>query len=339
MMAQIILLILVFVATILGIAFFKRIGAARMLDIPNERSSHSAPTPRGAGIVLVAVCLTAYIVMCATTEHQINWGYLIGAIIVSAISWLDDVFGLPALVRFSIHAIAAALIIASGGSFNSVSLPFIAAPIDLGWFGTVLTFLWIVWLINAYNFMDGIDGIAGIQAVVAGTAWAILACFAGESIIFGLSAAIAVASIGFLVFNWAPASVFMGDVGSAFLGFTFAVIPLFSDWDRSAFSSWTLLAGIVFVWPFVFDAVLTFSRRLFKGEPVWIAHRQHLYQRLVQRDYAHSTVSCIYGLAGALVAAAFFSRFRLPGISDVLLLSSMTAVAAVIILLTAGKKV
>ena len=151
-------------------------------------------------------------------------------------------------------------------------------------------------MINAYNFMDGIDGIAGSQAVVAGAGWFILGVLADVPAVAGLGLVLAASSIGFLIHNWHPASIFMGDVASGFLGYMFAILPLMQGGDNSHGA--TVLPGVLLVWPFLFDTILTFMRRLRNGEDVFAAHRSHLYQRLVISGLSHQTVTLLYaGLA------------------------------------------
>jgi len=185
-----------------------------------------------------------------------------------------------------------------------------AGPVALGWLAGPLAFLWLVGLTNAYNFMDGIDGIAGGQAVVAGLGWAVIGAMRAEqeTVVFALL--LAGASLGFLTRNWPPARVFMGDVGSTFLGFSFAALPILVD----PVDSHLFLAGVIFVWPFVFDAGFTMLRRLFRGENILQAHRSHLYQRLVITGWSHRAVTLLYaGLAaaGGILAVAYAARW--PG--------------------------
>jgi UDP-N-acetylmuramyl pentapeptide phosphotransferase/UDP-N-acetylglucosamine-1-phosphate transferase len=186
-----------------------------------------------------------------------------------------------------------------------MALPLLG-PLALGWFGLIMTFVWIVGLTNAYNFMDGIDGIAGGQAVVAGLGWTLLGWLDHQPLVAALGLLLAASSLGFLGHNWPPARIFMGDVGSAFLGFTLAVLPVVAA-QHNPRLAW---AGVLLVWPFVFDAAFTFLRRLRKRENVFAAHRSHLYQRLVIAGYSHRFVTLLYiglALAGAVLALLWYS--------------------------------
>jgi UDP-N-acetylmuramyl pentapeptide phosphotransferase/UDP-N-acetylglucosamine-1-phosphate transferase len=153
---------------------------------------------------------------------------------------------------------------------------------------------------NVYNFMDGIDGIAGTQGLVAGVAWMAGGWWLASTPIALLGAALAGACLGFLIDNWSPARIFMGDVGSAFLGFLFALLPLValrepSLASRTLDASRLPLFALLVVWPFVSDGFFTFVRRACRGEVVWKPHRSHLYQRLVGVGWPHSRVSGLYG--------------------------------------------
>ena len=169
--------------------------------------------------------------------------------------------------------------------------------------------IFIVWVTNAFNFMDGIDGIAGIQGVGAALGWLFLGMAIGSSSI-ALFAAILLGSCGgFLLFNWPPAKVFMGDVGSTFLGFTFASFPLIGDSDRSPIGYYGLAAAMVFLWLFLFDTIFTRTRQVVKLKRFWLPHRDHLYQRIVIGGSSHRAVSLLFGSFG--VAAAFAACFAL----------------------------
>lgn len=285
------------IATYLGVALIRRWASrARMLDVPNARSSHTRPTPRGGGLAIVAVVLGGLWLNAALCPGVTWWALAIfsfSAVLIAGVSWLDDLHSLPAGIRFIAHGLAAILVILAFGCWHALSWPG-WGYFSLGLFGVLLTFLWVVGLTNAYNFMDGIDGIAGGQAVVAGLGWAILGWISGQPIVSVMGLLIAGASLGFLGHNWPPARIFMGDVGSAFLGFAFAALTVRASQSNPVF----VLAGIALVWPFVFDAVFTFARRLVRGEKVWAAHRSHLYQRLVITGLSHGQVSGLYiGLA------------------------------------------
>jgi UDP-N-acetylmuramyl pentapeptide phosphotransferase/UDP-N-acetylglucosamine-1-phosphate transferase len=207
----------------------------------------------------------------------------------AGVSWLDDLSSLSTRARLAVHLASAVLVVLAFGAWRAIAIPGTGC-FELGWAGWPLTLLRIAGLTNAYNFMDGIDGIAGAQAVVAGAGWAILGMLSHQPLIVVAGLLLAASSLGFPGHNWPPAGIFMGDVGSAFLGFSFAALTVMAAQSNPVF----VLAGIALIWPFVFDAVFTFTRRLCRGEKVWAAHRSHLYQRLVISGLSHGHVSGLY---------------------------------------------
>ena len=285
--------ILALLISIAGVAGMRRWAEQHhILDLPNERSSHVRPTPRGGGLVIVVISLLGLMFAWAivpTWPFSSLLAYLSGAILIATVSWLDDLHSLPNRVRFAAHSLGAIALIVGFGYWQNVNLP-VLGQLTLGWWGLPITFLWIVGLTNAYNFMDGIDGIAGGQAVVAGMGWAALGWMSGQPLISVFGLLLAASSLGFLVHNWPPARIFMGDVGSAFLGFSFASLAVIAAKNDLRLA----LVGIALVWPFVFDASFTFVRRLLNRENVFAAHRSHLYQRLVIVGYSHRIISLLY---------------------------------------------
>lgn len=328
-----------FIAAVLSLSYFAVCGIRylaerhEILDVPNERSSHTQSMPRGGGLAIVVLTLGGawlYASFNPLLARPSLLGYTIGAILIVAISWYDDLRSQPNWLRFTIHSIGALLAIYGFGYLHLSSI-LNANPLVTRWIDLIITFLWLVGLTNAYNFMDGIDGIAGGQAVVAGLGWAALGSLTGQRFVFALGLILAASSLGFLFHNWQPARIFMGDVGSAFLGYTFAVMPLIFDSHLSVpvHGLGPFVAGNLFVWPFIFDSTFTFLRRLYLRENVFSAHRSHLYQRLVIIGFTHGFVALLYsGLAvlGALLALAWVLRWR----------NSISAVAVLLPLLCLG---
>jgi UDP-N-acetylmuramyl pentapeptide phosphotransferase/UDP-N-acetylglucosamine-1-phosphate transferase len=280
------------IAAAAGVAAFTRWATrARLLDVPNARSSHHVPTPRGAGaiIVLIVVATIAWVTYAGLFEAGI--GIAATALGIAAISAVDDVRPLPSSLRLLVHfgcAGVAVLAVAHGSRSGW--------PVPAG----VLATLWVVGLTNAYNFMDGIDGISGAQALVSGVTVSVASAYAGLSGHAAVGMAIAAASAGFLLHNWPPARVFMGDVGSAFLGFLFAVLAL--QIGAVSFSAGAAVA--VSLWPFLFDTTLTLIRRTRRRENIFASHRSHLYQRLVIAGWSHARVTLTYAAMAAIGAAA-----------------------------------
>ena len=275
----------------------------QILDRANPRSLHQNPTPRGAGLVIVAVTLGGtwlhHLLSPQVGRPGPLLAYTAGGVLVATVSWYDDRFGVRAWLRLAVHFLAAALVLFGIGYWQVITLPFVGT-FDLGWFGAVVSFVWVVGLINTFNFMDGIDGIAGMQAIIAGTAWAILGWQISSPETTAIGLLLAAGSAGFLYYNWPPARVFMGDVGSTFLGYSLAVLPLVA----STTVNWTAVIAVLLVWPFLCDGFFTFLVRLIQGENVLEAHRRHLYQRLVLGGHGHRAVTLVYS-ALALVGAVF----------------------------------
>lgn len=281
-----------------------------ILDIPNERSSHTVPTPSGGGAAIVVVTLSGLLLTQVLWPSLCPWSklsaYLFGALLISIISWLDDLHSLSLVIRFCAHSLAAFMVLAAFGCWKVINLP-ILGQIDLGLIGPPATFFWIVGLTNSYNFMDGIDGIAGGQALVAGLSWLLLGWLINLPMAKASGILLAASSLGFLRYNWPPARIFMGDVGSIFLGYSFACLAVIGS-QKDPFLG---LAGILLVWPFIFDTGFTFFRRLKNKGNVFDAHRTHLYQRLVICGYTHRTITIFYmGLEvlGLLFALLFMTK-------------------------------
>lgn len=304
----------------------------QILDVPNERSSHNKPTPVGGGIVIVIVSLAAFLLFLVDRNDQNYWSYFFGAGLVAIISWLDDLYGIPVVIRFICHSMAAVSVIWGIGIIQDIHLP-IFGSFHLGDIIYVFWYLWIVWLINAYNFMDGIDGLAGIQAFTAGVSWACLGYLLGIPEAQFLGLIIAFSNLGFLIFNWPPARLFMGDVGSAFLGYTFAVFPLFLA-GRTKESGSFLLVSVLFVWLFVFDTIRTFFLRLLRREAVWKAHRRHLYQQLVIKGVPHRTVTVLYGLLALVISTLTILRLYFGVFNDLFLYLGIGLISAGLVLFT-----
>ena len=233
-------------------------------------------------------------------------GIALGAGIVTLVSWRDDIGSVAPPVRLLAQLAAAGVAVGAVGYWRVVTLG-AGATVDLGLGGLVLTLMWIVGLTNAFNFMDGIDGLAGGEAVVTGAGWALVGWIVQEPLVAAVGVMLAATGVGFLRLNWPPARIFMGDVGSTFLGYTCAVLALLATGPNAGPGSGVVpWVGLLLTWTFVFDSLLTFLRRLAAGEDVFTAHRSHLYQRLTRSGQSHRSVTTLYlalGVAGVLAAA------------------------------------
>jgi UDP-N-acetylmuramyl pentapeptide phosphotransferase/UDP-N-acetylglucosamine-1-phosphate transferase len=282
----------------------------QVIDLPNERSSHSVPTPRGGGLVIVIITLAVALVSMFLSQ---NWKEGLVLVIVGSgvawIGWQDDLKSLSPKLRFSLQGLAALLTILGLGYFKSITIP-LFGELHLGLVGIPITLLWIMGLINAFNFMDGIDGISGSVALTASLGWMLFLGVNGQfsSPVFWIALVIAASNLGFLGHNWFPARIFMGDVGSTFLGFCFAVLPLLSvNKVGDAF-----LLGVIVMWAYILDTLITFLRRAIKREKVFSAHRSHIYQRLVISGYPVPTITSLYLLLtslGVVLAYAWIQEY------------------------------
>lgn len=267
-----------------------RLLRAKMLDVPNARSSHTQPTPRGGGLGVVAGFVVGSAVWGALGGSPVPWPIPAAALAMAALGFADDRFQLSSSLRLAIQLLAAAFVVALLGGIGHVPAPAPLDQVSLGWLDVPLTVVWIVGVINLYNFLDGIDGFAAGQGAVAGIVLAFL--FAGSSVSAFLLI-LAGACAGFLVHNWNPASVFLGDVGSCFLGAAFAIAPLALP---SAERPVAVLAVALALWLFLADGAWTLLGRAWRGEKIWEAHRSHIYQRLTQTGLTHAQTVLIAAL-------------------------------------------
>ena len=245
-----------------------------LMDIPNGRSSHSVPTPRGGGVAIVLTYLVALVVVAIA--GWISWGDawpLLGAgALIAVVGFLDDHGHIAARWRLLAHFGAAIWALAWMGGLPTISL--FGNELDLGWFGHLLAALYLVWMLNLYNFMDGIDGIASIEAVCACAGACLVYWLTGHENLMLAPMLLAVAVLGFLYWNFPPARIFMGDAGSGFLGVVIGILSLQAAWAAPEMLwVWLILLGV-----FVVDATFTLGRRLLRGDKVYEAHRSHAYQ-------------------------------------------------------------
>ena len=291
-------MILVLAATLT----FMMVNLVQVMDIPNERSSHTQPLPRSGGVAIViaftAGCLAIYFAAdVARIDGRYFWGFLLCAILLAVVSFIDDVTQRSFVVKFFTQMLCTVVVLGADVVIGRLAVP-VLGELPLGWLGYVLTFLWMVGLTNAYNFMDGLDGLVGGVAVIAGGFLCGIA-YSQESYFVYLASYALIASVGgFLVFNFPPAKIFMGDVGSAFLGFTFATLAVIgANQDRSHLSFYVVP---MLLFQFIFDAAFTFFRRLAGGEKVFLPHRTHLYQLLNRTGFSHKTVSLFHYAIAAI---------------------------------------
>lgn len=296
-----------------------------ILDRPVLRSSHSVPVPRGGGLALVPVLVLAWFGLAATSlVPPATAGIAALAAALALVSWLDDLRDLPAGLRLAAHivaAIAGTALLPSGRLVFQGALPPLLDQ-------TAVVILW-AWFVNLYNFMDGIDGITGIETACIGSGIALVAMLANgdgaASGVIGPALTLAAAALGFLWWNWHPAKIFLGDVGSVPLGYLLGFLLL----SLAARGYWA--PAVILPLYYVADATVTLGRRVIRGERFWRAHREHFYQRALAPDGDHAAVARLILLGNlvlvALAAAAVAYRWPALALASIATIGMLGALA------------
>ncbi|KAI5914812.1 glycosyltransferase family 4 protein [Thauera sp. 2A1] len=292
--------------------------ARSLLDVPNARSSHSVPTPRGGGVAIVVTFSLALAFMGAT--QALPWSPVAGLLgagaFVALVGFLDDHGHIAARWRLLAHFAAAAWVLVWLGGAPPLKL--LGTTFDLGWAGAGLAAVYLVWLLNLYNFMDGIDGIASVEAICVCVGGALLYVLLGRPDLALLPILLAAAVMGFLYWNFPPARIFMGDAGSGFLGIALGIMSIQAGWEEPRlFWGWVIVLGV-----FVVDATFTLVRRLLRGDKVYEAHRSHAYQYASRQFGRHLPVTLAVGvinLLWLLPIALLVGADRLDGVPGVVI--------------------
>ncbi len=275
-----------------------------MLDIPNDRSSHKVPVPRGGGWALLAVLLPALVGAAVFIDQDLQHFSLICAVIMLAgISWLDDRFNVSALMRLSLHVLAACL-----GSLSFSPQEVLFGGAVPYWLDRTVMILGWAWFINLYNFMDGIDGITGVETIAIATGICFLMDMTGHYLPFVdfLTLILTGACLGFLAHNWHPAKIFLGDVGSVPLGYLTGFCLL------SLAVKGLLIPALILSLYYLADSGLTITKRALRGEKIWQAHREHFYQKAALGTGRHDKVVIWIALANTGLIAAALTAIFLP---------------------------
>lgn len=271
-----------------------------ILDIPNQRSSHTKPTATTGGIaIFLTFFLGMGIIYFVADETMIISkffiGFLLSSLLIACMSLYDDYKKKPLSLRLITQIVAIIIVMSFGIIINHIDVPFLRDH-SMGIVGNLITFLWILGLTNAYNFMDGLDGMAAGNAIIAAIFLAIISFSQGSNFTYIVCYTLIAGTAGFLVFNFPNGKLFMGDVGSTFLGFTFATLAIISSLYDNAHTS--LLVVPLLFFHFIYDTFFTFTRRLLRKENVFQAHRTHLYQLFNQLGYSHTKVTFFYYTVG-----------------------------------------
>lgn len=295
----------------------------RSLDMPNARSSHTQPTPRIGGLGIVAafvIILPLLWVMLIGASR--NWllatkfGFaLLSYVIIAGVGLVDDLRRIGPLAKYLGQLVAALIALWSGVTFLYLHIPF-AGQIEIGAiFAAALTILWLTGFSNLFNFMDGIDGLAGGVGVIYSLALAAVSIGTGHRLIGAGCLMLAAACLGFVAHNFPPAKIFMGDVGSLFIGYVLAAFATVTS--NSGERPVPFIAVLLILGTFLYDTIFTLIRRARRGEKLWEAHRSHLYQRLIIAGQSHRRVTLTYyGLSIALGAGGVGYTFAAKLVGD-----------------------
>lgn len=288
----------------------------RLVDVPNARSSHVVPTPRGGGLAIVLSFLLAVALLFAMGVISLGVfaAYVGTGGLIAVIGFMDDHGHIAARWRLLGHFAAA-----SWGLFWLGGLPVVTVlgfDFDLVWVGDILAVFYLVWMLNLYNFMDGIDGIASVEAICVCLGICLLYWISDVPDLIWLPLFLAASVIGFLWWNFPPARIFMGDAGSGFLGGVLGLLSLHAAWTKPQMLwAWVILLGV-----FIVDATFTLLRRLFRGDKVYEAHRSHAYQFASRKMGSHMAVTLAVGMINIcwlLPVALLVSKFELDGLVGV----------------------
>ena len=302
------------------------------LDVPNERSSHLTPTPRGGGIAFVAASLIGFLLLLLddTLDHADLLAICCAGIIVAIAGHLDDRQKISgATIRLVFHAIGAIVLVVAIGFPSQISV--FDRTINTGMIGSLLGIVYLVWLLNLFNFMDGTDGIAASEAIFIALAGAFLnyhvLSHANHS---DAAIVLAASTFGFLLYNWSPAKIFMGDVGSGYLGIVVGGLSLMAaKQQHELLWVWIILLAV-----FVSDATITLIRRLARKQKPHVAHRSHAYQHLAIQFNSHAKVSLIVlaiNFLWLLPIAFLVADSQIPGTTGVVIAYIPLLVAALIL--------
>lgn len=261
--------------------------AKSLMDIPNERSSHSVPTPRGGGVAIVVAFLLALPVLAGLDllSTAALYGLFGSGLLVAIIGFADDHGHIAARWRLLGHFIAAAWALFWLNGLPPIEL--FGITVDLGWFGNILALVYLVWMLNLYNFMDGIDGLASAEAISVCLGMCLVYWFSGNLELIWAPLILAAAVAGFLWWNFPPARIFMGDAGSGFLGLIIGGMVILSSANKPVLLwCWLILLGV-----FIVDATFTLLARMIEGAKIYEAHRTHAYQYAARKYNSHSVVT------------------------------------------------
>ncbi|MGI1794781.1 MraY family glycosyltransferase [Acinetobacter variabilis] len=283
------LMMVFFMLTLLFTGYMRHYALKKnIIDNPNERSSHSVPTPRGGGVAVVCSYLLAMAVLIYSQQLTLHIGLIlmVAGFVIALLGFLDDHGHINSMLRLAIHFLVAIAAVISLGGFAEVT---VFNDIQLGFLANIIAVLFLVWLLNLYNFMDGINGIASVEAITTTASMAILYFLLNTSLNSDMLWLLAACVFGFLLWNFPKAKIFMGDACSGFLGLTLGILALIALKENLAlFCAWIICLGV-----FVVDATYTLIKRVVNGYKMYDAHRSHSYQILSRKWNSHTPVTLV----------------------------------------------
>jgi Fuc2NAc and GlcNAc transferase len=327
----------VLVASALLTGVVRKAAIARgILDVPNRRSSHTTATPRGGGLAIVLAATVGLVSLAAGGLIGTNMLAVLigGGLAVALVGLVDDRNAMPPGFRLLVHFLAAVWAVSWLGGVPAIALHH--QTLQLGWMGVVVAVLGVVWVLNLFNFMDGIDGLATSEAVfIAGGAALLGGLVENPATVPVLELMFVAACCGFLLWNWPPAKIFLGDVGSGYLGYVIGVLALAATRESPAAPwMWLILGGVFFV-----DATVTLVRRALRGERIYEAHRSHGYQWLARRWGSHRRVTVAVMMVNLiwLLPCAFFVTLH-PDHAVAIVVVALVPLVALAIAAGAGRR-
>lgn len=290
-----------------------------VMDVPNARSSHEIPTPRGGGVAVVVSFLTGLIWFSLAGYVSVGFLslFIIAGFVVSLVGWFDDHGHVSARWRLLVHCVAASLVVYACGGLPVLSI--LGWDVNFGWLGHFLSIIALVWILNLFNFMDGIDGLAGGQAVISSlVVGTLLFVVFDQPGLANLHWLLGVCCLGFLLWNFPVAKIFMGDAGSGFIGIMLgALLLISSNIDQSLFWAWLIILGV-----FIVDATYTLLTRFVCGVKVHDAHCSHAYQHASKKFNSHIVVTLtiyIINIVWLAPIALYVSMYKIDGLTGLII--------------------
>ena len=274
-------------------------------DVPTRRSSHKAITPKsgGMGIIVGFFSGMGFLYFTGNLGHISHHKLILlglGALLTIIISLYDDIKRLSSSQKLIIQIITALFVISTGLSLNILPIPFLGT-LDLGALGSVIAVFWIIFFINVFNFMDGLNGLASGVSLIASLFCGLIGLWLGEKSLFYISVSLGFSTLGFFLFNFPKAKIFMGDVGSQFMGLMWAVLLLIPSQESHVTQmNLSIYTVPLLFFSFIYDVSTTVGRRIWRREAFWLAHRTHLFQLLNRLGYTHTQVTCFHLIMAVL---------------------------------------